>query len=74
MADTDETPSECPVCHSTRAACILYGLPDFTPELEKELEEGRIVLGGCCIVGDDPKWRCIGCGHEWGHFEWSDPL
>lgn len=26
------------------------------------MDEGRVVLGGCCITGDDPAWRCVVCG------------
>jgi hypothetical protein len=73
MATRPEIPSECPACHEPRVATILYGLPDFSPELERELDAGRVVLGGCCVFGDDPEWQCLGCGHRWGHLEWPDP-
>lgn len=41
-----------------------YGLPVFTPELERDVKEGRTVLGGCVISGDDPEWRCTDCGTQ----------
>ena len=69
MVDGPETPNECPLCHSQRVARILYGLPDFTPELGKTLDEDRVVLGGCCIVGNDPQWHCMTCRHEWGSID-----
>jgi hypothetical protein len=67
-------PIECPVpvCRSSRVARILYGLPMFTPELNRDLEEGRTVLAGCCVFGDDPEWVCLTCGHRWGRIEWPD--
>ena len=36
----------------------MYGLPDFNDELERELEVGWVILGGCVNTGDDPKWQC----------------
>jgi len=55
-------PKKCPACGSAKIATILYGLPVFTPGLNKELDEGKTVLGGCVITGDDPTWKCIDCG------------
>jgi hypothetical protein len=46
-------------------ARILYGLPHFTPELDRELEEGRVVLGGCIVSEDSCQWECLGCHHRW---------
>lgn len=74
MATRSEVPSECPACHGRRVASILYGLPEFSPELERELDAGRVVLGGCCPFGNDPEWKCAACGHRWGRVDWSDPV
>ena len=52
----------CPQCGSSNIAYILYGMP--TPEAMKKVEEGKWVLGGCCIMGDSPKWHCKDCGNE----------
>jgi hypothetical protein len=54
-------PKKCPSCGSAKIARILYGMPDFSPELEKDLEEGRIVLGGCDIIFNNPSWQCADC-------------
>ena len=54
-------PRKCPQCGSAKIADILYGLPIFSPELDKSLKEGKITLGGCVIRGDDPKWKCAEC-------------
>jgi len=51
---------------SSNVAGILYGLPHFTPELERELEEKRVVWAGCNIPQDAPAWQCVDCGHCWG--------
>jgi len=54
-------PKKCPQCGAARIAKILYGMPDFSPKLEKDLDEGKIVLGGCVITGQDPSWECVKC-------------
>jgi hypothetical protein len=27
----------------------------------EDMEAGRVVLGGCCVTEDDPKWQCADC-------------
>lgn len=34
-------------------------------ELEHDLEEGKITLGGCEITDDAPEYYCNVCGNEW---------
>jgi predicted RNA-binding Zn-ribbon protein involved in translation (DUF1610 family) len=53
-------PTKCPKCGASTIAKILYGLPVFH-EVEEDLNAGRLVLGGCCMCGDDPKWQCTTC-------------
>lgn len=54
-------PRKCPACDSSRIAEILYGYPAFSAKLEKDLNAGRIILGGCCVSDDDPAWQCVDC-------------
>jgi hypothetical protein len=54
-------PKICPKCGSIKIAKILYGMPAGYEELMKKIEEGKIVLGGCCITNDDPTWQCVEC-------------
>jgi len=63
----------CPCCSSTRVARIAYGLPNFEA-LQPDLDEGRVVLGGCCIFDSSPKWKCQACAHEWGRALDDDQL
>ena len=70
---TRERPS-CPKCGSKSIASILWGRPVWTEELESQLEEGSVVLGGCCIEGDDPCWKCRTCGHQFGIFDAPNTL
>jgi hypothetical protein len=46
-------------------AKIEYGMPGWDPELEQLEKAGRIVLGGCCVTGDDPNRHCNHCGYDW---------
>lgn len=56
----------CPSCNSDSAALILWGYPGNMSSIEEELEKGEIVLGGCIVTDDDPKWECNDCHHRWG--------
>ncbi len=47
-------PAACPKCGSNAVTEILYRLPDMSPELLQELDEKKLVLGGCRITGDNP--------------------
>ena len=60
-----EKPHQCEKCDSDRVAVILYGLPIFTEELERDIDAGRVVLGGCCRTPDSPEWFCMACQHKW---------
>lgn len=66
--------SRCPSCGaSSRVAEILYGLPAFDEELNRNLQAGRIVLGGCGVSDNMPRWRCGKCEHEWGTLTFREP-
>lgn len=56
----------CPSCGSREIARIQWGRPRFTKELEAALDAGVVVLGGCMVASDSPRWRCRSCGHEFG--------
>jgi transposase-like protein len=54
----------CPECGSKHVVRIAYGYPG--PEMMRDAERGRIVLGGCVIAADSPKWSCSDCRATWG--------
>ena len=56
----------CPKCRGRNVAKILYGYVKIDDELQGELDEGRTVLGGCCVCGDEPAQMCHDCGEHWG--------
>ena len=51
---------------SLGGARIIWGMPAFTDELKAGLDAGTVVLGGCSMTVDAPRWRCRSCGHELG--------
>lgn len=57
----DSKPLNCPVCNSIRIADVAYGL--FTPneELDRRIQSGEIILGGCTFTEDSPRWCCLDC-------------
>jgi len=57
---------KCPECDSSSVAEILWGYPADMKELEKELDEKKIVLGGCIVTEHDPRWECNECLTRWG--------
>jgi len=62
--------TKCPNCQSTNHAEILWGLIADMKAIEEELDKKEIVLGGCVVTGDDPKWECNECLTRWGN-EWD---
>jgi hypothetical protein len=67
-------PRKCPECKSNRIASILWGMPAYSKKLEKEMELGKVVLGGCCVTDNDPSWQCSDCNTEfYKHFD-KEPL
>ncbi|KFI58000.1 Zn-ribbon protein [Bifidobacterium choerinum] len=56
----------CPKCVSHHVASILYGMPAFSEDLQRELDEGTMTLGGCDIdiYHPMPNYRCNDCGYK----------
>ncbi|SDO29203.1 hypothetical protein [Halobacillus aidingensis] len=61
------TYKQCPRCHSKKVATILYGEPTY--EAYQQAEEGKVVLGGCCVLFDGPEYSCNDCGYRWNKRE-----
>lgn len=52
---------KCPDCHSKNITKIIYGLPIF----DKEPERDNNIYGGCCIGPLSPVYHCRECNKEW---------
>ncbi len=60
-----------PGSSSAWAATVLLPLPSSkrstaAPRIQKEADEGGVVLGGCCVDTDDLIWTCADGSHQWG--------
>ena len=55
---------KCPVCGSKKIATYLRGMPAYSEQLQNDIDEGNIILGGCCISEDDPFCICTDCKTE----------
>ena len=55
----------CPKCKSKNIASILWGEILLTAEGKNNRENGKIVLGGCCVSENDPDKECNDCFHRW---------
>jgi len=64
----DEKAEICPNCKGTNTVRWIYGLPsaEFLKEFEKKENQGKYLLGGCCVSKEDPEFFCNDCAHEWG--------
>ena len=49
---------KCPKCNN-KLLKVVYGMPSH--ELFEAAERGEVILGGCCISGDDPAYYCKKC-------------
>jgi hypothetical protein len=56
---------KCPDCGADNTAFIQYGLPSFDKSLEQDLDNGLIVLGGCDLFENNPKFQCNECRYYW---------
>ena len=68
-------PKKCPKCGADSIAEILYGMVSpCDKDLNKKLNAGKIILGGCLVHTDkeNPQWYCNNCNHKWGKFEDSN--
>lgn len=60
---------KCPKCNSKNIGNYLYGYPDFNEKMQKKIDEGKIIIRGCCINGGEPLYHCNECKHDWGELE-----
>ncbi|HPJ05829.1 MAG TPA: hypothetical protein PLK17_09965 [Bacteroidales bacterium] len=56
---SEDKPIKCPACGSPKVVRIMYGMPSYEAFLDSKA--GKIILGGCVVSNDDPKWGCIDC-------------
>ena len=59
-----EREGRCPSCGSPDRIPIAYGLP--TQETVERADRGEVLLGGCLVHDEAPRWQCRACGTTWG--------
>lgn len=66
VENTEDAEVVCPYCGSRNIARIFRGMPTSTEELQRELDEGKVALGGCAFEYDRPMplYHCNDCGEE----------
>lgn len=66
---------KCPYCGSRNTARYIYGYPAFDERMQKKLDAGKWVLGGCCLdmveiggktVNTMPARKCNECRKDFG--------
>lgn len=62
----------CAFCRSDRVARIVYGAPEMTKKLRRDLADESVVLGGP-DGSNDPRWLCVRCRHDFGRATKPDP-
>ena len=59
------SPRRCPRCRSTRVARLLYGYLTVPDErMQRDIDAGRVRLGGCTVTDRSPERVCLACGWE----------
>ena len=57
-------PRKCPTCGHSPVGKILWGMPHMDSKLEELMDTGKVIIGGCCLGGDDPTWECSKCHQQ----------
>ena len=65
--------NRCPKCGSEKIAPILYGKPALDEEMEQQLNDQELYLGGCCVTDDSSQFHCFGCGINFGRSRVTAP-
>lgn len=56
----------CPYCGSQNVSYILYGMPAPDTELERQIDSGEVIIGGCVVFEESEQWRCQDCKEKFG--------
>ena len=66
----ESKPPKCPKCGGSKVVRVVYGRP--SSELTEMAERREVVLGGCCVNGDEREWVCRECNHDFGRLLFDD--
>ena len=57
---------KCPVCGSRDVSAYLWSLPPYPEQVQKEIAERNVIVGGYCVAGFEPSAHCNACGADFG--------
>lgn len=58
----DKKPNVCAVCKSPNIVPVVYGYPLYAnTNLDSQIKEGSIIMGGCVGFYNMPDWICKDC-------------
>ena len=60
-----QKPNECLHCGFEPVSHLLYGVHEIDEKMQRDIDSRRILLGGCSILKDSPKWFCSNCQTEY---------
>ena len=59
-----KTAQICPDCKSAEVKKIVYGYPTVEFDFDN-FDFDRFEVGGCCVTGRDPIYKCVKCESSW---------
>jgi hypothetical protein len=60
-----EKPFKCHICNFEPVSDLLYGVQIIDEQLQKYIDERKVLLGGCSLLDYSPKWLCSNCQTEY---------
>lgn len=69
MKKNNQNKPVCPYCQSEDVAEYIWGEPCLDEDLFKAIDNGEVVLGGCCVSDHDPQYHCNTCHKDFGKRE-----
>lgn len=57
-------PDKCPQCGFEHISTLLYGVCEIDQKLQKDIDDKKVLLGGCSLLKNSPLWFCSKCETE----------
>ncbi len=66
-----EKPFKCHICNFEPVSDLLYGVQIIDEQLQKDIDERKVLLGGCSLLDYSPKWLCSNCQTEYYLYKYN---
>ena len=60
----NQKPVICPQCGFDKISNLLYGIQEIDEVLQKDIDDKRVLIGGCSILKTSLLWFCTSCETE----------